>query len=89
MTNGSLGVVGVKLAALGGFFLWFAQGLAIEGEAVRGWTRRVAAGATSGWREEDIEARRRPAPVAHPGEQFYTYAVSQRAHPPGPNDHLR
>ena len=44
----------------------------------------MAAGATSGWREEDIEARRRPAPVAHPGEQFCTYAVGQRAHPPGP-----
>ena len=33
--NGSLGVVGVKLAAFGGFFRWFAQGLAVEGEAVR------------------------------------------------------
>jgi hypothetical protein len=34
--NGSLGVVRVKLAPLTGFFRWFAQGLAVEGEAVRG-----------------------------------------------------
>jgi hypothetical protein len=40
-------------------------------------------GATSRWREEDIEARRRPAPAAHPGEQFCTYVVGQRAYPAG------
>ena len=34
--KGSLGGVGVKLSTLGGFFRWFAQGLAVEGEAVRG-----------------------------------------------------
>ena len=34
--NGSLGVVRVKLAPLAGFFCWFAQGLAVEREAVRG-----------------------------------------------------
>src|SRR5467141_222609 len=34
--NGSLGGVGVKLATLGGFFRWFAQGLAVEGKAVCG-----------------------------------------------------
>ena len=34
--KGSLGVVGVKLAPLGGFFRWFAQGLAVECEAVSG-----------------------------------------------------
>src|SRR6266446_6668674 len=34
--NGSLGGVGVKLATVGGFFRWFAQGLAVEGKAVRG-----------------------------------------------------
>ncbi len=34
--KGSLGVVGVKLAAFAGFFRWFAQGLAVEREAVRG-----------------------------------------------------
>jgi hypothetical protein len=40
-------------------------------------------GATSRWREEDIEVRRRPAPAAYPGEQFCTYVVGQRAHPGG------
>jgi hypothetical protein len=40
-------------------------------------------GATSRWREEDIEARRRPAPAAHPGEQFCTYVVGQQAYPGG------
>src|SRR6266702_888977 len=34
--NGSLGDVGVKLATFGRFFLWFAQGLAVEREAVCG-----------------------------------------------------
>jgi hypothetical protein len=34
--KGSLGGVGVKLSTFGGFFRWFAQGLAVEGEAVRG-----------------------------------------------------
>ena len=34
--KGSLGVVRVKLALLAGFFRWFAQGLAVEREAVRG-----------------------------------------------------
>src|ERR1700674_1289765 len=34
--KGSLGGVGVKLSTLAGFFRWFAQGLAVEGEAVRG-----------------------------------------------------
>ena len=34
--NGSLGVVRVKLAPLAGFFRWFAQGLAVEREAVCG-----------------------------------------------------
>jgi hypothetical protein len=34
--NGSLCVVRVKLAPLAGFFRWFAQGLAVEREAVRG-----------------------------------------------------
>src|SRR5882762_6943145 len=33
--NGSLGGVGGKLATFGGFFWWFAQGLAVEGKAVR------------------------------------------------------
>src|SRR6516164_7822428 len=33
--KGSRGGVDVKLAALAGFFRWFAQGLAIEREAVR------------------------------------------------------
>jgi hypothetical protein len=33
--KGSRGGVDVKLAPLAGFFLWFAQGLAVEGEAVR------------------------------------------------------
>jgi hypothetical protein len=34
--NGSLGGVGVKLSTFGGFFRLFAQGLAVEREAVRG-----------------------------------------------------
>jgi hypothetical protein len=34
--KGSRGGVGVKLGTLGRFFWWFAQGLAVEGEAVRG-----------------------------------------------------
>jgi hypothetical protein len=34
--KGSLGGVGVKLSTFGGFFRWFAQGLAVEREAVRG-----------------------------------------------------
>jgi hypothetical protein len=34
--KGSLGAVSVKLSTLAGFFRWFAQGLAVEGEAVRG-----------------------------------------------------
>src|SRR6516164_10841534 len=33
--KGSRGGVDVKLAALAGFFRWFAQGLAVEREAVR------------------------------------------------------
>jgi hypothetical protein len=34
--KGSLDVVGVKLAPVAGFFSWFAQGLAVECEAVGG-----------------------------------------------------
>ena len=33
---GSFGGVGVKLFALSGVFWWLAQGLAVEGKAVRG-----------------------------------------------------
>ena len=46
--NGSLGVVGVKLAALAGFFRWFAQGLAVEGEAVRSMHETVEDGVGNG-----------------------------------------
>ena len=34
--KGSLGGVSVKLSTFGGFFRWFAQGLAVEREAVCG-----------------------------------------------------
>ena len=42
--NGSLGVVRVKLAPLAGFFWWFAYGLAVECEAVRGVDKAVEDG---------------------------------------------
>jgi len=46
--KGSLGDVGVKVATFGGFFVWFSQGLAVEGEAVRGVHEAVQDGICDG-----------------------------------------
>ena len=52
--NGSLGVVRVKLAPLAGFFRWLTQGLAVEGEAVRGVHESVEHGIVPDGRKRPI-----------------------------------
>jgi hypothetical protein len=80
--KGSLRGVGVKRGALSGFFRWFAQGLAVERNAVRSMPETVEDG-VSNLSILSLASRRRPgaATISAPHLRLNQVDPAERARP--------